>query len=272
MHSSDQPESAAEMFGLLLRHFRERAGLSQEQLGKRIGYSKSQVAMVERGARPPKGVFVQRADEVLGAQGALIVAAPKPPKKGSPLPDWFTPFAEEEEKAWARHSYENQVIPGLLQTEAYARAVFTSHYPTYDDEEIEEKVAARLERQKLLSRRPLPDISFVLEMIVLTRPIGGRRVMKAQLHHLAEVARLRHVRIQLMDPDREDHAALDGPFVLLETDKRQQLAYIEGQGGSFFITEHPQLGNLFGQYGVTRAQAYTPERTLETIEKMAEEL
>ncbi|ALC31908.1 DNA-binding protein [Streptomyces sp. CFMR 7] len=266
------------MFGLLLRHFRERAGLSQEQLGKQIGYSKSQVAMVERGARPPKGVFVQRADEVLGAQGALIVAAPKPPKQTerteqrSPLPDWFTPFADEEEKAWARHAYENHVMPGLLQTEAYARAVFTSHYPTYDDDEIEAKVTARLERQKLLTRRPLPDISFVLEMVVLTRPIGGRRVMKAQLHHLAEVARLRHVRIQLMDPDREDHAALNGPFVLLETDKRQQLAYIEGQGGNFFITEHPELGNLFGQYGVTRAQAYTPERTLETIEKMAEEL
>ncbi|MFJ6440919.1 DUF5753 domain-containing protein [Streptomyces sp. NPDC091649] len=163
-------------------------------------------------------------------------------------------------------------MPGLLQTEAYARAVFTSRYPNYDDEEIEEKVAARLARQKLLSRRPLPDISFVLEMIVLTRPIGGRRVMKAQLRHLAEAARLRHVRIQLMDPYREDHAALDGPFVLLETDNRRQLAYIEGQGGSFFVTEHPQLGNLFGKYGVTRAQAYTPERTLETIEKMAEEL
>lgn len=274
MHSSDQAETAAEMLGLLLRHFRERAGLSQEQLGRRIGYSKSQVTMVERGARPPKGVFVQRADEVLGAQGALIVAAPKPPKQTkqrNPLPGWFTPFAEEEGKAWARHEYENHVMPGLLQTEAYARAVLTGQYPTFDDE-IEAKVAARLERQKLLSRRPLPDISFVLEMIVLTRPIGGRRVMKAQLHHLADVARLRPVRIQLMDPYREDHAALDGSFVLLETDKRQQLAYIEGQGGSFFVTEQPQLGHLFGKYGVTRAQAYTPERTLEKVEKMAEEL
>lgn len=272
MHSSDQPESVAVMFGLLLRHFRELAGLSQEQLGRRIGYSKSQVAMVERGARPPKGVFVQRADEVLGARGALVAVAPKPPSKGNPLPEWFAPFAEEEEKAWARHEYENQVVPGLLQTEAYARAVFMSRYPTYDDDEIEAKVAARLERQRLLSRRPLPDISFVLETVVLTRPIGGRRVTKAQLRHLAEVAQLRHVRIQLMDPNREDHAALDGPFVLLETDKRQQLAYIEGQGGSFFVTEHPRLGNLFGKYGVTRAQAYSPERTLEMIEKMAEEL
>ncbi|MEV3893305.1 helix-turn-helix domain-containing protein [Streptomyces anulatus] len=272
MHSSGQPESAAEIFGLLLRHFRERAGLSQDQLGKRIGYSKSQVAMVERGARPPKGVFVQRADEVLGAQGALIVAAPKPPKKRSPLPDWFTGFAEVETGAHARHEYETHVMPGLLQTEAYARAVFASAHPTYDDDEIEEKVAARLARQTLLGRRPLPDISFVLEMSTLTRPIGSRRILKAQLHHLAEVARFRHVRIQLMSPDREDHAGLNGPFVLLETAERKQLAYIEGQGGSFFITDQPDLGDLFGRYSVLRAQAYTPERTLETIEKMAEEL
>ncbi|MCX4675196.1 helix-turn-helix domain-containing protein [Streptomyces sp. NBC_01433] len=269
MNSSDPRDSNATTFGLLLKHFRERAGLSQEALGRRIGYAKSQVAMVERGARPPKGIFVQRADEVLGAQGALIAVAPK--SGNSPLPDWFTGFADEEEKASARHSYENQVIPGLLQTEAYARAVFASRFPTYDDE-IEAKVAARLGRQKLLSRRPLPDISFVLEMITLTRPIGGRRVLKAQLHHLAEVARLRHVRIQLMAPDRADHAALDGPLVLLETDERKHLAYIEGQGGSFYVTEQPDLGNLFGKYGVLRAQAYTPERSLEMIEKMAEEL
>ncbi|MEU2824283.1 helix-turn-helix transcriptional regulator [Streptomyces bacillaris] len=276
MHSSDQAETAAEMFGLLLRHFRERAGLSQEQLGRRIGYSKSQVAMVERGARPPKGVFVQRADEVLGAQGALIVAAPKPPPKQteqrSPLPDWFTPFADEEAGATVLHTYETHVIPGLLQTEAYARAVLAGRYPTFDDDEIEEKLASRLARQSLLSRRPLPDISFVLEMTALTRPIGGRRVRKAQLHHLASLAQLRHVQIQLMPEDVENHPALDGPFVLLENAKRQRMAYIEGQGGSFFVTQQPDLGNLFGKYGVLRAQAYTPDRSQEKIEKMAEEL
>jgi transcriptional regulator with XRE-family HTH domain len=271
VHSSDQPESAAEMFGVLLRHFRERSGLSQEQLGKRIGYSKSQVAMVERGARPPKGVFVQRADEVLGAQGALIAVAPKP-RKGSPLPDWFMPFADEEAGATVLHAYETHVIPGLLQTEAYARAVLAGQYPAFDDDEIEEKLARRLARQSLLSRRPLPDISFVMEMTALTRPIGGRRVRKAQLHHLASLAQLRHVQIQLMPEDVESHPALDGPFVLLENAERQRMAYVEGQGGSFFVTQQPELGDLFGKYGLLRAQAYTPDRSQEKIEKMAEEL
>lgn len=258
------------MFGALLRFFRERTGLSQEALGAKIGFSKSQVAMVERGARPPKGSFIQKADEALGAQGALITLAPK--LRVNALPHWFTNFTEEEAGAFARHSYENQVMPGLLQSEAYARAVFASAHPTYDDDEIEDKVAVRLARQSLLSRRPLPDISFVLELITLTRPVGGPRVQRTQLRHLLDVAQLRHVKIQLMSPERESHASLDGPFVLLETSERKQLAYIEGQGGSFFVTQQPDLGDLFGRYGVLRAQAYTPEESLEMIEKVAEDL
>lgn len=215
------------MFGALLRFYRERLGLSQEALGTKIGFSKSQVAMVERGARPPKGDFVPLADETLSAQGALIAVVPK--LRVNALPHWFTGFAEEEAGAVARHAYETHVLPGLLQTEAYARAVLAGQYPTFDDDDIEAKVAARLARQSLLSRRPFPDISFVMEMVPLTRPIGGRRVRREQLRHLLDVARFRHVKIQLMSPDRESHPALDGPFVLLENAERRQLAYIEGR-------------------------------------------
>ncbi|MEU1486345.1 helix-turn-helix transcriptional regulator [Streptomyces sp. NPDC005752] len=257
------------MFGALLRFYRERAGLSQEALGTKIGFSKSQVAMVERGARPPKGDFVPRSDDALGAQGALLAAAAK--LRTNALPPWFAGFAEEESRAMARHAYETHVMPGLLQTEAYARAVLTGQYPTFDDDEVEAKVAARLARQALLSRRPVPDISFVLEMVPLARPIGGPGVRKEQLRHLVDVARLRHVKIQLMPPNRESHPALDGPFVLLEDADRRPLAYIEGQGGSFFVTEQPGVSDLFGKYGLLRAQAYSPEESLGLIERMAQE-
>ncbi|MFD4032272.1 helix-turn-helix transcriptional regulator [Streptomyces sp. NPDC058637] len=243
--------------------------MSQEALGTKIGFSKSQVAMVERGQRPPKGNFIPGADESLGARGALVAVAPK--LCVNALPHWFTGFAEEESEAVARHEYENQVMPGLLQTGAYARAVLSGRYPTYDDEDVEAKVAARLARQSLLSRKRLPDISFVLETIALTRPIGGHRVRKEQLLHLLEVTQLRHVKIQLMSPERQSHPGLDGPFVLLENAERRQLAYVEGQGGSLYVTQQPDLGNLFGKYGLLRAQAYSPEESLEMIEKMAEE-
>ncbi|WP_328887721.1 helix-turn-helix domain-containing protein [Streptomyces sp. NBC_00316] len=257
------------MFGTLLRFYREQAGLSQEVLGLRIGFSKSQVAMVERGQRPPKGSFIARADEALGAQGALNAAGAE--LRTSHLPSWFKEFAGVETGACARHQYETHSVPGLLQTEEHARAVFTSHHPSLDDEEIEGRVAARLKRQELLTRRPVADIGFVLELHPLTRPIGGHQTRKRQLRHILDVAQLRNVQIQVMAPDRTTHAGLNGPFVLLETAERSRLAYIEGQSGSFFITEQPDLGDLFGKYGILRAQALSPEASMKLIEEVAGE-
>ncbi len=267
MHTSKRGFGNAKMFGSLLRFYRERASMTQEVLGRHIGFSKSQVAMVERGERPPKDRFVPNADEVLGAQGALLAVAKE--LKASHLPSWFQEYAEEEEKAAVVHWYENHLVPGLLQTEAYARAVFNCHCPPLDDEEIEGRVTNRLERQQLFERRPAPVISFVLEQIALTRPIGGSQVLKEQLHHVLYIARLRNVEIQVMPPDRETHAALNGPMILLDTAERRQLAYIEGQSGSYFVAEQPDLSDLFARYGILRAQALSPEDSAKLIEQVA---
>ncbi|MGW1085826.1 helix-turn-helix domain-containing protein [Streptomyces sp. NPDC002596] len=269
MHSGGQGGGNAQMFGTLLRFFRERAELSQEALGLKIGFSKSQVAMVERGQRPPKGDFIARADETLSAQGALNAAGVE--LVSSHLASWFEPFADEEAMASSRHEYETHVVPGLLQIEEYAHTVLSHTYPSVDDEEIEGRVRARLKRQSLFTRSPTPDIGFVLELSALTKPIGGRHVRKRQLRHILDIAQLRHVQMQVMEPDRETHVGLDGPFVLLETKERRQLAYIEGQGGSFFISEQPSLGNLFGKYGILRAQALSPEESIKLIEQVTEE-
>ncbi|MFE7044349.1 helix-turn-helix domain-containing protein [Streptomyces atratus] len=270
MHSSGRGGSNAEMFGKMLRFFRERAGLSQEALGLKIGYSKSQVAMVERGQRPPRDEFIAEADCALGAQGALKAAG-----EGLTfgyLASWFEPFAEEEITASARHEYETHVVPGMLQTDGYARTVLGSGYPPVDDDKVEGRVAARLARQRLLFRKPVPDIGFVLELAALTRPIGGRRVHKEQLDHILEVGALRHVQMQVMSPRRQTHAGLSGPFVLLETKERRQLAYVEVQDHNFLVSEQPALGNLFGKYGILRAQALSPEESRDVIEQVAKDL
>ncbi|WP_330240065.1 helix-turn-helix domain-containing protein [Streptomyces sp. NBC_00525] len=258
------------MFGVLLRHFRELAGLSQEGLGKRIGFSKSQVAMVERGQRPPKGDFVLKADDACCARGALIVAAAK--LTFSSVASWFEPFAEEEAKALVRYEYECHVVPGLLQTEAHARAVFNQACPPLDDEEIERLIVGRLARQALLTRKPPADISFVLELSALTRPIGGRDVHKAQLQHILEVSRLRHVHIQVMPPRRETHSGLSGSFVLLETDNWRRLAYLEVQGRTHLVTEQSDVGELFAKYGMLRTQALGLEESRALIERIVEGL
>ncbi|WP_326592400.1 helix-turn-helix transcriptional regulator [Streptomyces brevispora] len=258
------------MFGTLLRFYRERAGLSQESLGAKIGFSKSQVAMVERGERPPKGDFTPLADAALGAGGALTAAAEE--LTFSRVASWFEPFADEEARARARYEYESNVVPGLLQTEQHARVVFSGACPPLDDEEIEALIAGRLARQAMLTRRPAADISFVLELSALHRPIGGRQVHRAQLQHILEVGELRHVHIQVMSPERETHGGLSGSFVLLETHDRRRLAYLEIQGINYLVHEEPELGTLFGRYGIVRMQALGPEESRMLIEQAVKRL
>lgn len=267
MHLGSETSGNAVMFGRLLRHFRERAGLSQEALGGRIGFSKSQVAMVERGNRPPRGPFVERADAAVGAQGALIAAGGD--VTGSYLADWFEELAKLERKAVARHSYETHVVPGLLQTEAYARTVLQACYPPEDDDVIEGRVASRLARQALITRKNVPEISFVIELSALARPIGGRTAHREQIAHILNVARMRHVTLQVMSPQRETHGGLSGPFVLLETEQRRRFAYLEVQSQSFLTDEVPTVAILFGKYGTLRAQALSPEESHVEIEKLA---
>ncbi|XIE79669.1 helix-turn-helix domain-containing protein [Streptomyces sp. SBR177] len=268
--SSGSP-GAAKAFGRLLRFYRERAKVSQDALGRETGYSKSQVAMIERGQRKAKGNFVDIADEMLGAQGALLEIADEVTESG--VAAWFEDYLEEELKATAIHKYENHLVPGLLQTPDYARAVFESAVPALDDDEIGPHVAARMERQKLFFRTPAPLVTFVLEKSALTKPLGGKEVLRKCLLHVRERANLRNVTIQVMPDGRETHAGLSGPFTLLESDEgRKQLVYVEGQVGRYFLSEQPDMGVVFARYSMLRAQALTPEDSVRLIEQVAREL
>ncbi|WP_312846897.1 helix-turn-helix transcriptional regulator [Streptomyces sp. WAC01280] len=262
---------AAKAFGALLRFYRERAGISQEELGRKTGYSKSQVAMIERGLRRARGNFVKIADEFLGAQGALLTVAGQVTASG--IAAWFEDYLAEEVKAAGIHWYETHLIPGLLQTAEYARAVFHCAVPALEDSEIEASVMARIKRQELFHRRPAPLVTFVLEKAALTKPLGGRDVLRKNLLYVRECADLRNVTIQVMPEDRTTHAGLNGPFILLETEERRgQLVYVEGQGGRYFLSEQPDVGDCFARYSTLRAQAYTPEDSARLIEQVAREL
>ncbi|MDN3023365.1 helix-turn-helix transcriptional regulator [Streptomyces sp. S.PB5] len=267
MHAGDRGSGNLEMFGSLLRFFRERAGVTQEALAQYVGYSKSQVAMVERGERAPKGQFVEIADERLGAQGALLAAARK--LRVSRFPSWFEDYAELEARATAIYMYTTHVIPGLLQTEAYALATFEVHRPSLEDEEIETRLAARLDRQRVLERRPAPVVGFVLEEHILRRPLGGGQALKEQLGHILNIGRRRNVEIQVMRTGRQNHAGLDGPMILLEAEDPDRIAYVEGPHNGYFVSQQPELGQMFARYGILRAQALDPEESAQLISEVA---
>lgn len=258
--------------GKIIKVLRERAGLQQKELAALVHVGEDLVSSIERGVRTPQPDFLENVDRALGAGGVLLAAIPdvKEALKRARTrhPDWFRKFADAESRAVALHYYEVQAIPGLLQTEAYARALFRHRRPVLDEETIEKRVADRLARQVILERWPAPTVSFVLEQSVLLRPTGGNDVHRAQLHRLLDVGSLRTVQLQVMPLDRDEHPALDSAFTLLRHKGRNEVAYTESYGHANLITDPERVRVYSERYGIIRAQALTPHESLALIEKM----
>ncbi|WP_421110185.1 helix-turn-helix domain-containing protein [Streptomyces sp. NEAU-S77] len=257
-------------FGLQLKLFREKAGLTQAELGSRVGYGADQVASVECGRRIPKPELIDRADEVLAAGG--ILKAMKEQAALARYPAFFRDAARIEAEAIELYSWETQVFDGLLQTEDYARAVLAMRRPQLDDELIEQRVAARLERQAIFTVRPAPIVGFVVDEAVLTRPYGGKDVLRGQLEQVLLLGQKRNVEIQVMPTAREDHAGADGPFHLMIPKGGEQIAYLEGQGHGTLLTDRDDVRVIAARYGIIRAQALNPGESLDLIEKVLGEL
>ena len=244
--------------------------MTQLQLGRAINVSESMVRMVERGRRLFRPEYLQPLDDALGAQGVIVAIAPDVEVNDHPA--WFAEYVETESRARRLDTYNVHVLHGLLQTEGYARAVLSAHCPTLDDDEVEALVEARLERQVLLSRRPLAMLSFVIEEWVLRRPIGGRKILKEQLIRLTECSTMRNVSIQVMRTDCETHAGFDGPMTLLETAEGKRVAYVEGQAGPQWVTDGAKVSDLEQRYANIRTQARDERGSLRFIEELAGEL
>ncbi|MEV8334734.1 helix-turn-helix transcriptional regulator [Streptomyces niveus] len=263
----DEPGSGVVVaFGRQLKLLRGRAGLDRTEFGKRVGYAAQSVASFEQGRRIPQPVFIDRADDVLDAGGVL--KALKEEVARAQYPAFFRDAARLEAKAAALNVYAVYAIPGLLQTAEYARAGFEMERPLLNDQVIEQGVSARLARQEIHDRRPAPLLSFVVEEAAMRRPIGGPAALYCQLEQVLLISHKRNVEIQVMPTDREDHAALGGPFTLIDTAKGQRIAYAEVQGDSLLYTGQAKVRELEARYGIIRSQALTPRESSEFIEKL----
>ncbi|MEU3216229.1 helix-turn-helix transcriptional regulator [Streptomyces sp. NPDC006971] len=255
------------LIGAQLATFRKAARLTQSALADRCCVGEETIASIEQGRRPLQADFAVQLDELLETKGVLQVAVAKVPKKER-FPVFVQDFIDYEQDAVTLLPYENQVVPGQLQTPEYARAVFTSLYPPLEEEQIEERVAARIDRQKIFQRKPRPMANFLLEESILHRPIGGRHVLRKQLMHLRKCTELPFLGLQIMPTDREAHAALDGPMVLLETPDHDQMAYIEGQRVSFLVDDLDEVSVFHQKYGMLRSQALSPERSMRLLDDL----
>lgn len=250
--------SAVRLVGAQVALFRRVARLTQRELAERLCLAEESVASIEQGRRPLKPDLAEQLDQVLETKGALAVAVQNLPEMDR-YPVWAEEFMDREREAVALSWYENQVLPGLLQTEGYARATFRSNIPALGEEEIDHRVAARIERQDLLHRKEPPSASFVIAEAILMDRLGGEAVFQEQLRHLRAYADLPGLCLQIMPFGRQTHAALAGPFVLLETPDHEHLAYTEAQRGSHLISDADEVSILARKYAMLRTQALNPE-------------
>ncbi|MFF1756190.1 Scr1 family TA system antitoxin-like transcriptional regulator [Streptomyces sp. NPDC058266] len=259
--------SAMKMVGSLVAVFRSAAGFTQRALAERVVVDEETIASIEQGRRPLKADLAAVLDELLDTKGALATAVQNMPEVDL-VPRWAEEFLDHEREALAISSYQNQVLPGQLQTEAYARAVFRSRVPALDADEIEQYVAARIERQEIVHRRVPPTMSFVFWEAVLHDRLGGRRVYVEQLRRLRGWADLPGLTMQILPFGRTSHAALDGPFVLLETPEHQHLAYAETQRGSLLISNPDEVSIVARRCAMLRSQALNPEDTKGLLDRL----
>ncbi|MFD3735650.1 Scr1 family TA system antitoxin-like transcriptional regulator [Streptomyces sp. NPDC058632] len=261
--------------GRQVKLLRERAGLTQKELGDRLGYGEDQVSSLERGRRTPQPDFLDAADDLLDA-GGLLKATKEDVARAKARarvrhPAWFRDYARLEGEAVEINFYNNHDVPGLFQTERRTRALYEMRKPLLTEETIEQRVTSRMDRQHILAQWPPPIVTAVIEEVVLRRPIGGPEVHKEQLTRLLELGRLRTVELQVMPTDRSEHACMGGSFTLLTPKNKSQVGYTEVQAVARLATDMDEVRILAARYGSIRAQALTPRESLALIERMQTE-
>ncbi|MBD9725830.1 helix-turn-helix transcriptional regulator [Streptomyces sp. ID-01-6.2a] len=252
--------------GNQMKRWRTKANVSREELAEAANYSPDTIKSMEQGVRMPTPRVLDVADELCGAQGLLSSA--KEYLQREKFPARAQDFMLREREAISRWSYEVALIPGLLQTRGYARALIENRLPPLDEDTVEARIGARMERQALLTdRKPPVAFSFVVYEAVLRAP----QVDTEQLHRLLEVSRLRNVMVQVLPFERVISDALIGPMVLLETRDHERFAFTEGPFVSELSADPSIVSRVSERLSMIRTQALSLAESARFIERMVDE-
>ncbi|GGP73157.1 helix-turn-helix domain-containing protein [Streptomyces melanogenes] len=261
----DPSASPLDYYGSELRRERERAGMTQGQLGGCLFCAASLIGQIETAMKVPTRDFSERLDAALGTEGrfsrlvGLVLR--------SQLPCWFQQYAEMEARAAYISTYQAQVVYGLLQTEDYAKAILNIEQP----DNLDALVAARMERQRILAKDNPPVLWAVLDEAVLYRPIGGREIMRDQLDHLLSFCNRPWVHIQVLPFSVGEHAATRGSFTLLRLDDEPDLFYTESYDIGHMSANAPLIRERSVGYARLQATALSPEDSAALIARVMEE-
>ncbi|MFD6167750.1 helix-turn-helix domain-containing protein [Streptomyces coeruleorubidus] len=263
-------QAAWEFFGTELKRRREEAGLTQVELGSRVFVSGGYIGQFEQAIRKPQLDVAQRIDEVLQTDGIFERLCRKliDDKRYA---EYFAGVVELEGRAGQICEFAPTLVPGLLQTAAYARAVTVAANPFVTDEYIEEKVTARLERARILEDATRPEYWVILHENVLRVQVGGGETMAAQLDHIARLVRQRLVMVTALPYSAGAHPSMGGMLTLMEFDDAPPVAYTETSFSGTLVDDPGVVKNAQRAYDLLRVAALSPEASLALIESAAED-
>lgn len=245
-----------------LRRIREREGLTQEAWGMRIHFSSQHVSNVENSTRSVTKDYLSAVDRAFDTD---LVSFYREFVQGEAAPVWLRPWLEYEERAAALRLYHPALIPGLLQTEAYARMVLAAC--PLSVEERERQVGARMGRQTVWDRDPLVRIHAVVDDIALRR--GDPSVMPEQLERLVQLAERPATTIRVVPANPRPHMGWFGPVILADLeDGDGPVGYLDAAVGGFVVTDGLRLGQLAAVWESVSAAALPADQSLGLIEEV----
>ncbi len=260
------------VFGQALRHLRTQAGMSQEQLGRAAFISGDMIAKVERGDRSPSAKLVEAWEQVtgLGSNGMLSLLWDQLGGFARPFPGWFARWPDAESAARTLRWFVPLIIPGLLQTEDYARALLSTRVGE-SEEQIDAMVAARLARQGVLDRDKPPTCWFMLDEGVLRRCVGSPVVMKEQLIQLGRLAQRPDIVVQVVPLDVGAHQGLNGgAFVIADLPDAASVAYQDTALAGQILESADDIESLMLTWDTLRSEALPRNASMALIERVQE--
>lgn len=259
----------AALFGARVRRLRTAAGLTQADLGARTHVVSTRITQIERASGAKPTLELARAlDSVLGADNLLVELWPYVYREA--FPDWSRAFMAHSERAVSIGEYAAHVVPGLLQTADYARAVLGVGTTLSSEAQLEERLGARLERQERLRSPDRPRLSVVLDEAVLRRAVGGQAVMRGQLARLLEAATERHITVQVLPFDQGAHDVMGGSLTILRLPDDSEIAYTEGAHYGRLIEDPAEVRRFALSYSLLQGASLPPLMSLDMIRSVME--
>jgi transcriptional regulator with XRE-family HTH domain len=272
--STGSPTVRRRELGALLRALRTEHGLTVDQVAGELLCSPSKLSRMETGQRGATARDIRDLCQIYGvtdpaqvSQLTRLAAAGKRQGwwQGYEL-DYFATYVGLEEEAVALSYYQSSVVPGLLQTPAYVRAIHEMSVPPISRERIDQLIKVRLTRQELLTRNPPLQLAIILDEAALHRQVGGPLVMKEQLERLAEAAAWPNVKVQVIPFAVGAHAALESTFNILDFEHpTPSLVYVEGLIGFMYLERPQDLARYRAVFEQLSTKALTPQESIELI-------